>query len=82
MPVPAWREAPSGQCHLALVKGHQNQPKIIAVEKVMSRSGDYEWAYFSQAIRGEADPDELSLEEMVEGIRVMQAITKIDSSAS
>jgi predicted dehydrogenase len=74
---PAWSAAASGRCHLALVKSQQNQPRIIAEEKVMNRSGSYQWDYFMRAIRGEGDPDEATPEEMVEGIRVMQAIAKI-----
>jgi len=77
---PAWSVAPSGRCHVALVKKHQNQPTVIAEETVINPSGSYEWDYFFKAIRGESDPEELTPEEMVEGIRVMQALAKISAS--
>jgi predicted dehydrogenase len=73
---PAWSASPTGNCDLALVKGHKDQPVVIAEEKVENRSGEYQWEYFAHSIQGEIDPEELTPQAMVEGIRVLQAMTE------
>jgi len=72
---PAWAGAGSGHSHLALVTRHLGQPQVIARAEVAHSSGSYQWDYFHRAIRGERDPEELSPEEMVEGIRAIQAMS-------
>ena len=71
---PAWSALPSGRCELALVKEHLNQPLVVARESVDDQGGNYQWDYFARRVRGETFPGELTPEETVEGIRVIEAI--------
>lgn len=71
---PAWSGSSKGKCHLALVKEHKNQPVIVATEHVDGQSGDYQWGYFARKIRGEKCPAELTPEQTVEGIRVIECM--------
>jgi len=71
---PAWSLAPGVRSRLALVQKHAGEPRVVADAFAPIQSGDYQWSYFAQAIRGERRPDDLRPEEMVEGIRVMKAI--------
>jgi len=74
---PAWSPERVGQSHLALVKEQQNEPLVMARETASVTSGTYQWDYFFRAIQGEVDPHELSADDMVEGIRVIGAMTKL-----
>jgi len=81
---PAWSALfnVKGHSHLALVKEHKNQPQIVAKETVADQSGIYQWEYFARKIRGETDPEELTAEQTVEGIRVIQLMSQADTFAS
>jgi predicted dehydrogenase len=74
---PAWSASANGHCHLALVKEHKNQPQVVAKETVTNQSGNYQWEYFARKIRGETHPEELTPEETVEGIRVIQSMSEV-----
>jgi hypothetical protein len=76
---PAWTVSARNHCQLALVQGDKNRPVVVAKEVVTSRSGEYQWEYFAKKIRGQVKSEELSPEEMVESIRVIEAMSRSES---
>lgn len=71
---PAWDTPRENRNRLALVQSKSNQGRVVAQEETGVGESGYQWEQFARAVRGEDMPGKLSPEQMVEGIRVIQAI--------
>jgi len=64
---------------MALVMGNaETGGKVVAEADLQHASGDYQWDAFSRAVRGETLPDEVTPEQIVAGLRVIEAMTVAD----
>jgi len=75
---PAWPLDPGVRSRLALVQLRHGGYSVVADSLAPMQSGDYQWEYFARAVRGERQGGELTPEQMVEGIRVMKAISEAE----
>ncbi|CAN5820982.1 hypothetical protein BH09VER1_BH09VER1_47080 [soil metagenome] len=75
---PAWTLAPGVRSRLALVQSCTMGPSVVAEAFEPIQSGDYQWEYFAEAVRGSRVVEELTPDQMVEGIRIMKAISEAE----
>ena len=68
-----------GMCKLELVAGGPDG-KVVEHAKVHGHSGEYQWGVFRRAVGGERSPDEIKPAQVVEGIRVIRAMTRAQHS--
>ncbi len=61
---------------LSLVMTRAERREVVAREIVEGTSGAYNWSAFTRAVRGEPLPDETTPEQIVAGLRVIQAMAR------
>ena len=77
-----YRKNPTrGLMNLALVTGtNDGGRKVTAEAEVNEGSGQYQWRAFHDAIRGEPLADEITPEQIVNGLRVIQAMARAEQT--
>ena len=63
-------------CEMDLVGRRDGKREILEHAELANRSGEYQWEDFYKAVQGEALDGELSAEQLVAGVRVIQKVTE------
>lgn len=66
----------SQRSELALVMNRDGRREVVARAESAGGSGNYDWAAMAAAVRGEPLPDAVTPEQIVAGLRVVEAMTK------
>lgn len=72
--------APVGRTRLHLVAGAQLGGSTTASAGTDGGSGDYQWEAFHRAILGEQMPDEPTHQQIVAGVRIVEAMARAERS--
>lgn len=65
---------------LSLVMGQPGQPFKVEQAHFATRSGEYQWENFYRAIHGEHWPEEVTPEQIVAGLQIIQAMSIAEQS--
>lgn len=69
-------ERVGNQSELALVMNRANRREVVERAIVAGTSGSYQWEAFARAVRGEKTANETTPEQIVAGLRVIQAMSR------
>ncbi len=73
------RETARGRMELALVMGRNDGGSRIVAERVVSEgSGAYQWGAFARAVRGERLGGQVTRDEIVAGLRIVEAMREAE----
>jgi predicted dehydrogenase len=73
----------SGKGEIVLVReGRHNVRRIVELTELTEMSGLYQWAVLAEAVRQRRIPGEASTADIVEGIRLVKAMSKAELSPS
>ena len=73
---PLVRNQWKGETRITLAMGERGRPRFVEEALFDVGNGVYQWENFYRAIRGETIEGEVTPEEIVEGIKIIQAMTR------
>jgi predicted dehydrogenase len=76
---PLTRQPEDQGCDMAVV-AKRGESNVVDRAHAASRSGDYQWDVFYRAVRGEKPAGEITPEQIVAGLRVIEAMRRAEQS--